>query len=232
MKTGKEIITQAGIVLQDVVYDRWPVTELVRWINDAQRAIVLAKPSAKAESVILDLAEGTLQTLTDGSHLTLLRIPRNIKSVGPPRIGGRAIRATTRDLLDASSPDWHDRNCVRYTAEVRQYVFDEQSPREFYVYPGNDGSGQVEAIVGILPDMLVASGPPDDVNSYDASIGLPEPYGPVILDYVLYRALSKDDIAGDPGRSQLHYRAFAEALGIKVQVEGASSPNARARITK
>ena len=53
------------------------------------------------------LDEGTLQALSNASHLHLLDIPRNITAEGPPRVAGRAIRATTRKALDAGHPDWH-----------------------------------------------------------------------------------------------------------------------------
>jgi uncharacterized protein DUF6682 len=229
MKTGTDIITEAGIVLQDTAHVRWPVTELVRWINDGQRAIVLAKPSASAQSVVLSLQEGTLQTLSDASHLQLLRIPRNISAEGPPRAGGRVMRPTTREMLDAGSPGWHDRSVFRYTREPRQYVYDEENPREYYVFPGNDGQGKVEAVVSVLPTMFTFT--TAEPSAYNTTIGLPEPYGPAILDYVLYRALSKDDIAADLTRAMAHYRAFAEAVGIKIQTERVTSPNTRAGIS-
>jgi hypothetical protein len=227
--TGAELLTRAAEVLQDNEHVRWPLPELVRWTNDGMRAVVLAKPSANSKSAALTLVEGTLQTLTDNTHLLLLRLPRNLKQASPP-IGARAIRPTNREVLDASEPSWHDRAVVPFKKEVRQYVFDEANPREFYVYPGNDGTGLVEAVVSVLPTFLAATGDANVLASYTAELGLAEPYGVIVLDYVLYRAYGKDDVGADPGRAQMHYQAFASALGIKLQVEGASSPNSRAKI--
>jgi len=228
--TGASLLTSASILLLDEDRIRWPLPELVGWINEAQRAIVLAKPSAKSESVVISLIAGTLQSLTNTDHLALLRIPRNIVTEGPPRVGGRAIRPTTRELLDASSPGWHEPDTFAYKKDVRQYVYDEESPREFYVFPGNLGTGKIEAVVSVLPTRLTASGDVHDIDSYGASIGLPEPYAPVILDWVLYRAFSKDSMEADTGRAQLHYQAYATALGLKVQAERAYSPNTKARV--
>lgn len=227
--TGAELLRRAGTVLQDEQFVRWRLAELVRWTNDGLRAVVTVKPSANSTSVVLTLAEGTLQTLADPSHLLLLRIPRNLKQASP-RLGGRAIRPVSREVLDASAPSWHDRAETPFRAEVRQYVFDESSPKEFYVYPGNDGTGIVEAVVSMLPSFLVASGEPDVIASYNAAIDLPEPYPAVVLDYVLYRAFSKDDIAGEPMRAQIHLQAFMQALGVKAEVQNSHSPNSRARI--
>lgn len=228
--TGAELLTRAATILQDVEHVRWPLPELVDWINDGQRAVVLAKPSANAQTVILTLVYGTRQTLTEPDHLLLLRLPRNIRTESP-LVGGHIVRPTTREILDASAPYWHDPIQTPYKAEVRQYVYDEANAREFYVYPGNLGGGKVEAVVSLLPTMLAASGNPDVLASYSAEIGLREPYGVILLDYVLYRAFSKDDVAGDASRAQMHLQAFMAAVGIKAQAKNTNSPNARAKVT-
>jgi len=228
--TGSDLLTRASTILQDDAHVRWPLPELVNWINDAMRAVILAKPSANAQSLPLSLVYGTRQSLTNASHLALLRLPRNLTEVTPQLKGGRVIRPISRELLDSSEPSWHDPLVVPYKKEVRQYVYDEASPREFYVYPGNLGDGLVEAVVSVLPAALTASADPDVVGSYAATLGLPEPWAVALLDFVLYRAFSKDDIAAEVSRSRLHYQAFAAAVGIKVQVEGANSPNARAKV--
>lgn len=229
--TAAEILTDVSVILHDEDHVRWPLSELAKWLNDGLRATVLAKPSAKSQSVVLSLAEGTHQKLAD-THLSLLRITRNIKSEGPPRVGGRAVRVTSRDMLDAGSPGWHDRDVFPYKVEARQFVYDEENPREYYVFPGNTGAGKVEAVVAVLPTLVTASGNAELIASYSATVDLPEPYGPVLKDYVLYRAYAKDEMGGDSGRSQVHYRAWADAVGLKVNVEKATSPNARKQIEK
>lgn len=223
------LLTRAATILQDEAHVRWPLPELVEWLNDGQRAVVAAKPSANAASTIYTLVYGTRQALQHDTHLALLRMPRNIVSE-TPLVGGRVIRPVSRETLDASAPDWHDPQAHPYKIEVRQYIYDESDPRAFYVYPGNLGGGKVEAIVSVLPAPVTASGDPDAIASYNTALGLPEPYGVILLDYVLYRSFAKDDVAGDSGRAQLHLQAFMSALGIKAQAENANSPNARAKV--
>jgi hypothetical protein len=59
-----------------------------------------------------------------------------------------------------------------------------------------------------------------------ASIALNDIYANVILDYVLYRAYSKDsDYAGNAQRAANHYTAFNNSLGNRVQVEQIATPN-------
>jgi hypothetical protein len=233
MPTGAEIMARAATLLNDEDHVRWPLPEMADGINEAVRAIVLAKPSASSESIIVELAEGTLQEVPQAgtpTPLMLQRITRNLKTTANnPRVGDRIITPVARDVLDAQEPNWHDKTRTPHKKLVRHYIYDEANPLEFYVYPGNDGSGIVEAIVSTLPAKLTAVSGQDPLTlaAWTGSIGLPEPYSVPVLDYLLYRCQAKDDTSGNGGRSQAHYQLFAQAIGIKINVEGATSPNAR-----
>lgn len=233
MPTGAEIMQRAGKLLNDEDHVRWPLPEMADWINEGVRAIVLAKPSASSGSIIVDLVEGTLQKVpSTGSPtpLMLQRIVRNVRgNAENPRIGGRIVTSVARDVLDAQDPYWHDKQRTPFRKEVRHSVYDEANPLEFYVYPGNDGSGFVEAIVSTLPQKLTPAVGQDEntLAAWPGSVGLPEPYSVPLLEYVLHRCQAKDDTGGNAGRALAHYQAFASAIGIKINVEGATSPNAR-----
>lgn len=229
MPTGREIMERAGILLNDEEHVRWTLPEICDWINEAQRAIVLVKPSASSKSIVLTLVAGTKQTVPqagDPKPLMLVSIVRNLKSAATLD-GGRIITATNRALLDAQEPNWHDKRSVPFRREARHFVYDEAVPLEFYVYPGNDGTGIVEAQVSTLPAVLAATGDVNLLSSYAATLDLPEPYSVPILDYVLYRCQMKDAEAGDASRAAGHYQQFASAIGMKIQVEGSTSPNTR-----
>jgi hypothetical protein len=43
--------------------------------------------------------------------------------------------------------------------------------------------------------------------------------------------MSKDEPSANPTGAAMHYQAFAGAVGLKTQVEGANSPNARPGVT-
>lgn len=230
MPTGSEIMTRAGILLNDEDHVRWTLPELAGWINEAVRAVVLAKPSASTQTSILSLVAGTRQTVPSTgtpTPLMLIGLVRNIKSAGPPREGGRIITTVAMTQLDADEPNWHLRNYVPYRKDVRHLIYDEAMPLEFYVYPGNDGNGLVEAIISTLPQPLAASGADDAIGSYNGSVGLPEPYSGPLLDYVMSRAHSKDDLAAEGSRAAMYFQQFASAVGLKIQTERATSPNAR-----
>ncbi|MGK9200494.1 phage adaptor protein [Sinorhizobium meliloti] len=233
MPKASELMALAAIQLLDEDHIRWPLAELAGWVNEGVKAIVLAKPSSASMTAALQLGQGTRQALPstiDGkAPIQLLGVNRNLASTETPRLGLRAVRTAARDQIDAQEPNWHNRAYVPYRKEVRQVIFDEQVPTEFYVYPGNDGTGIVEVAFSFLPKPVALANGKDAtlLESWAIDVGLPEPYSVPLLDYVLYRCHSKDDTAADAAKAQGHYQLFATAVGIKVQVESANNPNKR-----
>jgi hypothetical protein len=227
MATGAVILNRAATLLQDDDHTRWTLPELVDWINEATRAICLAKPSASSRTMALTLVEGTLQSVpATGNPLpvSLLRLVRNLKQA-TPAVGGRIITPTDRQILDVQVPYWHDGSLVKFKQEVRQFVFSDDDPMSYYVYPGNDGNGIVEAVLATLPAALEATGPVDAIGSYGAEIGLSDIYSVPLVDFVCYRAQAKDDVTGNAGRAAAHYGQFATAMGIKIQSSAAMTPS-------
>ncbi|CAM8654997.1 DUF6682 family protein [Sphingobium cupriresistens] len=229
-----EIMDRAQRLIQDATNVRWPLVELLIWLNDAQREIVLQKPSALSVSRVLALQTGTWQKLPDDA-LSLLKIIRNVTAVSGEgaRTGGRAIRIISRDILDSQQPDWHTSDSTHFSAIVKHYIYDEEDTKSFYVFPGNAGTGKVEAVLSVEPSPIVIAedDEPESIESYDIEIGLPAIYGNAILDYVCYRCYSKDaQYTGNMQRAVAHYQQFANSLGIKVNQEALNSPNADAGI--
>jgi hypothetical protein len=225
---ASDIMTSAGIMLNDVDHVRWTPSELGRWINDGVKAIIIAKPSASAKSIELSLVEGTLQKVPVAASpypFQLIDITCNLIGVSP-RVGGRKVTVTTKDQLDAQSPYWHSPKDVKFQKEARHFVIDDRNPLEFYVYPGNNGTGLVEAIVSFYTP-VVATGDQSLVASWGVDCGIAEPYSEPLLEYVLSKCQMKDDTGANAGRAVAHYQKFAATLGIKIQTEKASSANAR-----
>lgn len=219
------ILQRAQTLIQDVTGVRWSLPELAGWFNDALREVALLLPSATSKSVVLPLAKGTRQTIPDGA-LMLMRVPRNLMpgSTDGDRKGGRAIRLVDRSALDTQYPDWHDEGRTPFRPIVRHFVVDEAEPRAFYVYPGNDGKGLVEAVVSLDPPQVDASG--TTLASYAADFPLRSIYANAVLDYVLYRAYSKDaSFSENLERADAHYNAFAMALGAKTQRRAGNTPD-------
>lgn len=214
----QSVIDRVQATLQDTTGVRWPVVgELVLWVNDAQREIALLKPDASAKNTTITLATGTKQDLpSDGNRL--LRAVRNM-SAASGGTGGRAVRLVQREILDAQSPSWHDPTVTgdaAHTAIVKHYVYDEQNPRNFYVYPGISGDAYLEIIYSANPS-TVAQGD---------NLDIPDIYANAVMNYVLYMAYMKDaDYAGNSQRAASHFQLFTTSVTGKGQIDALTTPN-------
>jgi hypothetical protein len=229
--TASEVMERFRIIAQDTTSVRWPLTEVRHWINDAMREIVLAKPAASAANVVLQLQAGTFQRLpTD--YCYLLQVLRNLKTLPSPiqtgaRVGGRSISMVDRQTLDSQHPSWHDTSVIPATAEVKHVMFDPQSPLAFYVYPANTGTGIIEASAARVPTPVPLPGAVADyesIASYNVALDILDIYANAILDYVLYRAYSKDASTGAPQRAMAAFQAFATSMGLKTAGEAVANP--------
>jgi len=213
-----DILTRASIVLQDKTNTRWPTSELEYWLNDGQREIALHKPSAVASVEEISLSRGTYQTLGSG-YVSIQRMLRNLETVAADaagRTGGRHVTPVTRDILDQQLPNWHDPSVVPYDSVVKHVIWDIADPRSFWVYPGNDGTGVVEAVVASMPT---------DVSTGE-TINVPDIYRNALVDFICYRCLSYDaNLAGAMQRAVAHYQMFAAAIGLKSASDAAENLN-------
>lgn len=215
--TGQNIADKAELVLSDSSNVRWAEAELLGWINTAQRAIASLKPNATAAVANVTMVAGAKQSLPSG-YQSLISVTRNMGTGSTP---GRAITMVNKVDLDTAFPGWHGSSYAATT--VKACAFDERDPRTFWVYPPQPAATtqQIEAEV---------SAAPSDLDELASAISVDDIYEPVILDYVLYRAFSKD-IASAPNRERAdaHQRRYMEALGIRSQVESAYAPRRQAQ---
>jgi hypothetical protein len=176
--TATSLINKAAILLQDVDNTRWPREELLGWLNDAQRQIVMMKPTASAETSAVLLARGAKQLIpNDGWQL--LDVIRNMGKDG--ETPGRVIRVVSRKVLDAQDSNWH---ATPPTDTVINYIFNMQDGgQSFYVYPPSNGLNYVE---------LIYSRMPNDLEEESGNIDVNHIYQNALVDYIVYRAASKD----------------------------------------
>ena len=143
--TGANIISRVQDTLQDTTSVRWPEAELLRYINDAQREIINFRPEASSTHANVQLATGTEQTLPT-SGLRLIKVVRGMNGTSTSATGLRAIRIVDADILNTQEPDWHNPGVSGDAAHgtvPKHYIFDEDDPRKFYVYPGVAGTAYV-----------------------------------------------------------------------------------------
>ncbi len=216
--TVQSVIDRVQTTLQDTTGVRWPVvSELVLWINDAQREIALLKPDASAKNETVTLATGTKQIIPSGGN-RLLRAVRNM-SAASNGTGKRSVRLVSREVLDAQTPDWHDPTVTgdaAHTSIIKHYIYDEANPRNFYVYPGVSGNAYVEIIYSANPTTVAQNG----------NLDIPDLYANAVMNYVLYMAYMKDaEYAGNSQRAANHYQIFTTSVTGKGQVDALTTPN-------
>jgi hypothetical protein len=206
--TAKSLIDNAANTLQDETNVKWPRAELLGYLNDAQREIVLAKPDAYVKNESMALVAGTKQSIPP-TGVVFMRVNRNMGMNGTTP--GRVPRHIPIQVLNEQIPTWHMEPA---SITALHYTFDEQDPKHFYVYPQQPLSpGQVE---------VVYSSTPPDVPNEDAPIVLDDVYKTALLHYMFYRAYSKDvEYAREDAAAGAAYKIFATLVGLKTQADEA-----------
>jgi hypothetical protein len=210
--TAQSIIDRARTQLIDTgAVKRWTDTELLQWLSDGQRSIVAIAPGASSTTGVQPLSAGTRQTIPADGYM-LLNIIRNCDAVGTTP--GRAVRVASRELIDDQDPDWHTSST---SATVRNYIFDPQEPKVFYVYPPNNGTGFVQMIYSVLPP---------EVAELTDEISVTELYQTPLVDYVLFRAYQKDsDFGTGSAQAQTYLQLFMSFMGQGEASQLAANPN-------
>ena len=209
-----DITNRVGRLLSDPTHVRWSVDELIDYVNDAQKQIVLLVPDANSRTDAFSITPNqSRQTLpTSPEAIRLLRITRNLPD-------GRVVYPTLRSAIDAEIPTWHSAT----GNAVEHYIYDPNADRKtFYIYPRmTQGGHQVE---------IVYSSIPVQVTSLANDLALSDQYINPVVDWVLYRAWAKDaEYAGNAGLAQRHEASFYQQLGVKDQVADQVNPNRRVR---
>ncbi len=213
----KEVLHRVAQTLSDEESVHWQIDELVRWFNDARRELAIHRPDAFAVTEDLALVAGARQSLP-ATAIKLIDIPNNAGGDMLP------VRQIARADLDEVVPGWRK---VEAEAQIKHFMYDPRVPRTFEVYPpASAGQAVTASFSKYLTDIAEpASGTWNDVVG---SIGVPDIYGSVLADYVLYRAFGKDsEVAANLARAQAHYGAFAAALGIDVSAGVTVQPGVR-----
>jgi hypothetical protein len=216
--TAASIIQRAVGTLQDTTSVRWPADELVRYLNDGQREVVIYRPDASVANETVTCTTGSKQTLP-ADATKLIDVVRNaaVASAKGP------VRMINRTILDAQIPDWH---AQAGSVDILHFMYDARDPLTFYTYPPALPTASLDIVVSKYPVDVVEPASGELFSDVAGDIGIPDIYGNVLLDYVLYRAYTKDaEYAGNAARAQAHYNAFAASLGIEIKGTIGIAPN-------
>lgn len=205
-----DLINRVAVTLQDPTYVRWPQQELLNYLNDAQRQVVLFRPDAKAVNAAFSCTNTAKQTIP-AAGLRLISVLRNAN--------GRAITKVDRAVLDVQLPTWYEQAVD--ADGVKHYLYDPADPKTFYVFPKPAAAHSIEIVYSTAPTDIVVSNFSTDTQV----IGIDDIYANAMMDYMLYRAYQKDSEFANLNRAGVYFQSFAQALGIKTQVDGSLTEN-------
>lgn len=217
-----DITSRVRIILNDQDETRWMNSELVRWINDAQKIVAMMRPDASVAIAATALAAGTKQTLPDNGF-RLLDVIRNLGSDGVT--GGRAIRIVDRDVLDGQNPNWHSDT---QAGTIKHFIYDNRTPLFYYVYPPAVFGTKIEVMYSVSPTEIVynSTNSTTIAASLDTLLTISDIYLDVVVNYVLFRAYSKDaEYASNAQLAGTYLSIVNSILGIKTQKDVAFSPD-------
>lgn len=214
---AETVLIGAALVLNDVAHESWDQVELLHWLNDGLRAIALLKPSALTDRKKWELSPGkSRQALPDGS-LQLLGPLYNMGTDG--NVVGRVIVLGNRETKDRFDPGWR---AATPATIIKEYFYDvSREPKVIDIWPPSHATTPVyvEGTIAIVPTIV------DGASEY---LPCDDTYVPALIEWVLYRTLSKDD-----EQTPLFARAtraaglFFNLLGVKPRSEIISSPKVR-----
>lgn len=191
-----DIISDARPTLNDTdtVTPRQDDTELLRYVNAGIKEIASYKPALF--STVGDMicvpgkCEQAITFLDAAALIEVLCIH-----------GGAAVTPFDRASMDLFNPNW--RNDAAGPAENWSPL--DGDPLNFFIYPKAPDTAQVLDVRYVRNPATYAL---DDLIS-----DLPDTYRPALVDYVIYRAESKDDEHVLSQRAQSHYTAFLAKIG-------------------
>ena len=215
-----DLISRAQTLLLDTTAVRWAAVELQNWLNDGYREVVTLHPDSNAQTAIYTCTAGYRQdiTATYDRAYRLLEVRSNQAATSRKR----PVQLISRKSLDTMRPGWYNETP---SVNIEKYMFDPRVPKEFLVYPPATTAAQLEIIYTTVPAPHTLTESQLTNPATAEVIKLDDIYGNPLLDYMMYRAYSKDsENANNAARAVAHYQAMTTALGFKVQSDESVQP--------
>lgn len=206
-----DIISRVRPILNDSDASayRWPDSDLITYISDACRQILIKRPDSNTFVEELTLVAGALQEVP-GTAYRLIDIACN---KGADGTRGRAITLVEVEVLDSFSPSWRS---ARRENSVRHYIFDPRTPRRFEVFPPVNAGVKIESKVANYIDRATQLQDP---------VGLSDEYLEHIVAFVLYKAYARDmEFAGNAELAVSYLTLFNGMLDGKTVADNAFAP--------
>lgn len=181
------ILGRAATILGDIDKVRWTLDELLDYGNEGQLALAIKFQDAKVKTINQQLVAGARQTLPDDGIKVLDVRQSN---------DGSAVTPCDRPSLDLAFPGWMHKQPASFV----KHWMDDENPSLFYVYPAqNDTPATIRMSYSARPGALSSTG----------VIDIRDVYAERLVNYIIYRALSKDAEFSDNANRAVAYHQAA-----------------------
>ncbi len=215
-----DLIVRAQTLLQDEDSVRWTVTDLQYWLNDGYRDVLNLRPDSNTLTGEFVCVAGPRQVLTT-TFPNATRLVSVIRNTAPTS-NKYGVRLVNKSSLDDQRRGWY---AETPTVSVEEYMFDPRQPREFLVYPPATSAARLEITYAQIPSPHTLTAQQLTNAATTETIRIDDSFANALLDYVLYRAYSKDaEQQGNAARAVAHFQAFQNSLGVTAQANAASQP--------
>jgi hypothetical protein len=215
--TAQYLVKECQTALMDLAGVRWPASDLVTYLNDGQRDLILARPDANAVTASFVPVAGARQALPSAS-MSLIDIPRNTAG------NKRSIRKIAVEDLDAVNRDWRSMTGV---TEIAHFAYDAREPNIFDIYPPAAASGaSIEVTYGSYPtDVSVPSGDGKAYTTVAGNISVNDQWATALYNYMMARAYAKDaEYGGNVTLATAYMSAFTGLIGVQLQSSQGIAP--------
>lgn len=193
---------------------RWSAAELLGYLTDAMRAVVLLRPDAYSVTVPVQLSTGSTKQSIPADGARFLGIVRNMGADG--LTPGLPVTPVKREDLDAANQDWHVEG---FSAVVDHFVYDDTVPTIFYVTP--------PPAAGVYVDLSYAK-IPQAIESAESDLPLNAIWAEPLREYMMYRAYTRNDSSSeDLSKGERHLSRYYLVLGEEAKAKLVFSPNFR-----
>lgn len=198
--TLQDCITESRGILQDTDATAYRVSDadMVIYGNGALFTIALHRPDLFSTYGEITLtASETLQSAPAAS-LRLMEIIR-VKA-------GRVVKECDHDDLDSYDVNWHT---VTASASTKNWVRHPRDPNKFYVSPPPTAGVILIGQWAVSPTIIAAG----------AAIPIPDAYKPIIAEYIVWRAESRDDEYVSSPRAAMFLEVWKSNLGVSARTK-------------
>ena len=213
----QSVIDRIVFILRDGGQKRAKLTDISRFMNEAQAVLATSAHRAAAKDVTLVLKAGSRQDLrlidAGKEWVRLNRLACNFVGDDPT---GAAIRLVSREALDNAVADWR---ASPPASTVYEYAVVEDEACMFDVFPpAVDGTKVLAVATAVPPPICVLNTAGTALANSDEVIQLAQGFDIPLVDYTLFRLFSMD--SNDPAyekRAQQHLSLAQMAAGISAK---------------